>query len=217
MGKIISGVTDALGLTDTSGAQQAANIARDANANANALSKEQIALMKEQLDFQKSQYQDWKDIYGDLQTNLGDYYKNLNSDDIIAMKLQNQQREYQAAVKQMETEAAQRGITNSGLEYAAKSNATFQNAETRAAIRSTAKDEVVNKQLGFLGIGLGQGTQMLGQINNAGQNVNTAYGTGIQHNTNTMNSFLKQQTEFGLSNMDFMRQMAGAAMGYMTG
>ena len=78
MGKLVSGVTDALGLTNTKGEKRAAQAAATANANALAMSKDQIELAKQELAFQKEQYADWTNIYGDMQANLG--YRDWETD-----------------------------------------------------------------------------------------------------------------------------------------
>lgn len=210
----MSGITDALGITNRKGEKAALNAAKDANAQANALSKEQIALMKEELQFQKDQYQDWKDIYGDLQENLGDYYKNMSADNVIAMNLTQQQRAYQEATKEMEREFAQRGLAGSNMEAATKSSASFQNANTRATIRASADAYVAEKQTGFLGIGLGQGASMLGNIGAAAGNVGNAYNTGVGVNANMGANFLNQSTNLGLQNMRSMASIIGTATGY---
>lgn len=214
MGSIVGGITDAIGLTDNKGEKKAARNAANASAAATAMSKEQIALMKEQLEFQKTQYGDWKALYGDIQENLGDYYKNLDPVDVTAMGLQNQQVEFQAAVKAMEREAAQRGLSGSGLEFAAKSNAIFQNAEARARIRTNTPKEVAEQKLSFLGVGLGQGTQMLGLINQAGANANNAFATGVNAQTTMAGNFLNRQTQVGLANMETMNNIFGTVTGY---
>ena len=95
MGKVVGGITDAIGITDNEGERKAANAASDANAAATQLSKEQLEMAKAELQFQKDRYQDWQNIYGDIQENLGNYYKNLDPDQVATMGLQNQQREYQ--------------------------------------------------------------------------------------------------------------------------
>lgn len=212
-GGIIGGVTDAIGLTDYKGQKRAAAAASDANAAALEISREQIEFAKEQFEFQKEQYQDWKDIYGDVQENLGDYYKELDGDDLVAMGLQNQQREYQAAVKLMEKEATQRGLSGSGLEYAAKSTATFQNAEARANIRASSEAKANEQKLAFLGVGLGQGTAMLGAINGAVSNVNNASATAVNSRTSIANNFLNNSTSLSQSNSDTMGTLVGSFFG----
>lgn len=217
MGGIVGGITDAIGLTNHKGEKKAAQAAAAANAAGVAISKEQIELMKEQLEFQKDQYEDWKDIYGDIQENLGDYYKDMNAEDLTAMGLTQQQRSYQEAVKMIETEAAQRGLSGSGMEYAAKAAATFGNAEARAKIRTDAPEEVARRKMGFLGIGLGQGTQMLGAVNQAGANANQAFSTGVAFRGNMANSYLNQQTTLSTNNTNAMGQLVGTGLGWLAG
>jgi hypothetical protein len=217
MGKVFGKVTDAIGLTDYEGQEQAAKQAGFANAQQYKLTQESIKLQKETLEFQKEQYEDWQNIYGDIQENLGEYYSDLNPDDLTALGLQNQQREFQRAVKTMEREAAQRGISGSGIEYAAKSTATFQNAEARARIRTEADERVAEQKLGFLGIGLNQGQNMLGNINQASSNVNQAYGTGINSYTSTGNAYRNQYTNISGANMDAAGQVVGTVAGFIGG
>lgn len=213
MGKIFGGVTDALGLTDYEGQEEAAKQAGFNSAQQYALTKESIALQKETFAFQKEQYADWKDIYGSVQENLGKYYENLNPDDLTAMGLQNQQSENQRAISTIERDAAQRGISGSGMEFAAKSTATFQNAEARARIRSESDEKVAEQKLGFLGIGLNQGQAMLGNINQASANVNQAYGTGIQGHVNSAASYNKQYTTLSSNNQEAAWNVAGMIAG----
>lgn len=200
MGKVLGKVTDAVGLTNYSAEEKAAKAAGAASEQAYLLSKEQIA-------FQKEQYADWKNVYGDLQKNLGEYYKNLDGTKITAMGLQNQQIEYQNAVRAIEEDAAQKGISGSGIEFAAKSNATFQNAEARATIRSSADEKAQTEKLKFLGVGLGQGTQMLGVIGNA-------YGTAVNSRTSIAGQYIGQQTQLSTNNTNAIGDIVGAGTGY---
>lgn len=214
MGKVFGKVTDAVGLTNYSGEEKARKMAANANEAAIELQRENIALQKEVLDFNKEQYNDWKEIYGDIQENLGEYYNNLDPDDFIARGLQNQQREYQNAIKSIETQAAQRGISGSGLETAEKFRSTFQNAERRAEIRSSGDEEVNQQKLAFLGIGLGQGASYLGGVNTSASNVNNAYGTAINSRNSFGSNFIKQNAQFSLQNQSTVNDLAGSAAGF---
>lgn len=213
MGSIFGGITDAIGLTDHAGERKAANAANANAAAANAMSAEQIQLAKDQLNFTKEQYTDWKNIYGDVQTNLGEYYKNLTPDKITALGLENQQREYQQVEASIKRDFAQRGLTNSGQETTASTIAKVQNATARAKIRSSADQDVVNEQLKFLGVGLGQGTELLGVVGNAANNVTNAFATGINSRTNIANSYLGRANALGTANIDAMGQVVGSAIG----
>lgn len=200
MGKIVSTVTDAVGLTDTKGQEKAAKGAAAAQANSLAMTKEQLAFMKEQ-------YADWKAVYGDVQTNLGTYYKNLTPEKITALGLENQQREFQIASAEVDKMFAQKGIApTSGMAVHTKATATFQNAEARAKIRSSAEQDVADEKLKFLGVGLGQGAQMLGTISNA-------YNTGITTQANVGNNSLNNSTSLSQSNSNTM----GDIFGFLSG
>jgi hypothetical protein len=201
MGNIIGGVTDAVGLTNHKGEKQAASAAAEASAQGLIMTKEQIAIAKEQLDFQKEQYKDWEDIYGPVQKNLGEYFKNLSPDNLVTLGLEKQQKEFQQVQDTIQRDFAQRGLTNSGQELVITSQNKVQNATARAAIRANS-DTLANEQkMNFLGLGLGQGTQMLGQINNAAANVTGAYASGVNSRTGISNSYLGRATNLGVQGM----------------
>lgn len=216
MGDFIGGITDAVGLTNHKGEKKAAQQAAAANANALAMSKEQIELAKQELAFQKEQYADWTNIYGDIQANLGDYYKNLDPDKLVSLGLENQQREFQAVRTAVQQDFAQRGLSGSGQELAINNANAMTNATRRAAIRSSG-DQLVNDQaMQFLGIGLGQGTAMLGAVGAASANANNAYSTGVSSQTNIGNSYLNQSTNYGLASMRNMGEMySGVRQSYL--
>ncbi len=214
MGKVLGGVTDAIGLTDNKGEEEARKQAAISGERAYAMSKEQIELMKEELEFQKDQYQDWKDIYGDLQTNMGEYYNNLDADDYAVKGLQNSQREFQEALKLIEKNAASRGISGSGMEFGAVTSATLANSMNRANIRTNAEKAVMDEKMGFLGVGLGQGTAMLGTITAAGGNANTAFSTGVNSQTTMNANYLQQQSFLSGKNTDAMNDIVGTVSGF---
>ena len=196
----VGDITDALGLTDHEGEEKAAK-------NAAMQSERSYALTKEQIAFQREQYQDWKNIYGDIQENLGKYYNDLGADNIMALGLENQQREYQAVKKEIDRDFIQRGIDpNSPLATATAANLGFQNAEARAKIRTEAPAAAAKEKLGFLGVGLGQGTAMLGMLNNA-------YQSGAGNAAGLTNSYLNQQTQLSVQNSNTMNDLVGYATG----
>lgn len=166
-GGLLGSVTDFVGLTDYSGAadrQDAATQAVQSGTDASvAMFRENIKFQTEQLDYQKAQYQDWKNIYGDIQQNIGDYYKNLSGNTLASKQLQAQALEYNRANKEVTQQLAQRGISGGGLEAASQVAMGMQSAEQRATIRAGAEDMAQKEKMAFLGLGLGQGTQMLGQ------------------------------------------------------
>lgn len=200
MGKIFGKVTDAVGLTDYAGQEKAAKAAGASSAAALALTKEQIA-------FQKEQYADWKAVYGDLQKNLGEYYKKLTPEKVTALGLENQQKEFQAAMEQVDANFARRGISqDSGIVQATRAKATFQNAEARATIRTNAEQKVQDAKLGFLGVGLGQGTQMLGIVGNA-------YNTGINSQTGIATNAMSNYTQRSANNANTVGDLFGFLSG----
>lgn len=215
MGGLVSGITDAIGLTNTKGEKRAAAAASAANAQALAMSKEQIALAKEELDFQKAQYQDWKNIYGDIQENLGAYYKNLTPDKLVALGLENQQREFQQVDTAIRRELAQKGLEGSGIERAVTTDIAYKNAATRAGIRTSADRMVNEEKLGFLGIGLGQGTQLLGIIGNSAANATNAFSNAVNSRTSIAGSYLNQATNLGVQNSRAIADAIGAGGTYL--
>ena len=155
MGSVVHTVTDAVGLTDYAGAErreEAANKAADRS----------YALTDKQLEFQKKQYEEWKSIYGDLQENLNDYYSNMTTDKYITQSNQQVEQQFSLQQKRLQQTLAQRGIDNSGIEAAAQLAMSTKLAEDKANVRMTADDYVNKQKMQFVGLGLGQGTQMLG-------------------------------------------------------
>lgn len=212
MGSIVGGITDAIGLTNHAGEKKAAAAAAEANAQAYAMSKEQIELAKEELQFTKDQYNDWKAVYGDIQENIGNYYKDLTGDKLVALGLEKQQQEYQMVEKAIQRDFAQRGLANSGQETTASTIAKVQNATARAAIRASGDEAAIEKKLQFLGVGLGQGTQLLGVVGNSAANVTNAFSTGINSRTNVANSYLSRSTNLSVANQGAMADVVGAAV-----
>jgi len=192
-------VTDMVGLTDYAGEEEAKKIAKEQSDRSYKLTTDEIA-------FQRQQYNDWKNIYGDLQEDLGTYFKNLTGNKIAAEQVSSIQRESQAAQTQIDQALAQRGISGGGLEAQALQQNMLSSAMQKANVRASA-DQLANQQkAGFLGLGLGQGAQMLGVqagvsntgAGNAAGMSNTALGVGsqlsqanIKSNMNTLNQGLE--------------------------
>lgn len=211
MGNFIGKVTDTIGLTDHAGEKRAAEAATNAQNGANEMSKDAIDFQKQQLEFQKEQYADWNNVYGDIQKNLGDYYKNLDPDKLVSLGLENQQKQFQQVQDSIKRDFAQRGITNAGQEIALTANNAVQNATAKAAIRTNADQTANQAKMNFLSLGLGQGTQMLGTINNASANVGSAYNAGVNSLSNSAASYLNKSTQYGVQSMQSMADLAGAA------
>ena len=214
---VIHSTTDMVGLTDYAG-QQAAQDAANRNAD---LAREQAdrsyELTKDQLEFQKAQYDDWKNIYGPLQEDLGTYYKNLTGDKLAAQQIEAIQRESQQAQTNVDQQLAQRGLSQSGLQ----AEAIMRNQSTASMAKADARanaDQMANTQkMNFLGLGLGQGTQMLGiNANVANQGSSSAIGAmGVYGGMS--NSNLSASTTLSLNNQNTTNEWAGTAAGYLSG
>lgn len=220
MGSVIGAVTDGLGITDTESADHYADTADNMRARSASLSDRQIAASEDIMTFQQEEYQWWKDIYGTLQENLGDYYNNLDGDKLASLGLENQQIEFQKAEKAIQENYAQRGLADSGMAIADASKAELYNASARAGIRTSADDMANQQKMQFLSMGINQGTQMQGIINNAEANVNTAYTTGVNAATSLTNNYVNNQTALTTANMaqtatfwDNIMDMGGMAAG----
>lgn len=176
---LLGDVTDAIGLTDYSGAEKAQSQAMAAQASATdqslQIARENIEFQREVFQYQQTQYEDWKNTFGDLSENLGEYYKNLTASDKIVQGLQAESKESQRAQQQLSRDLSQRGISGGGLEAQTLTAMQAQSAQTRAGIRASAEDQVKAQQLGFLGLGLGQGTQYLGLNTQQAGTIGSAY------------------------------------------
>lgn len=188
MGNIVSKITDSVGLTDYKGAERDRKYASQQAGLANDRADEEVR-------FQREQYGDWKRVYGSLQDNLGDYYNNLSADDLATTGLQAQQTEYQQFRQEFDKQAAQRGVADSKFIESQQLQMGAGNAMERARIRAQAPEQVAQQQLGFLGVGLGQGGQMLG-INAQ------ASATAVGAATNASNMFA------GISKNTYSQSMA---------
>lgn len=191
MSNVIGGFTDMVGLTDNKGAAKAAKASA-------AAQQASVDMTEEQLAFQREQYDDWKNVYGDLQENLGNYYNNLDPKDYEARGLQAVQQEFQAAKSNVDRTLAQRGISSSGIQAATDVSFAQQLASTRAGVRLSAPETVAKEQQGFLGIGLGQGTQMLGiQANVASSGASNLTGYANSQSNNALTQSLANQNTMG--------------------
>lgn len=200
MGSVISDVTDAVGLTDHAGAEQARN-------DASAASAASTAMTKEQLEFQKEQYEEWKAIYGPLQEDLGTYFKNLTGDSMAASQIEAIQAEYQKSQQQIDQQLAQRGIRGSGLEASLTSQNIFQTGIAKATARSQSDQMAAQQKMGFLGLGLGQGSNMLGTQANLA-------ASGAANLMNRSSSLTGQSTALKTTSMDATGSLLGAGIRY---
>lgn len=209
MGGVLGDVTDFVGLTDYEGQENAQQAAVDASnrASANALK-----MAEDNIAFQKEQYTDWKAVYGELQDNLGDYYNNLSSSKYATQAIQANQQEFAKTSKQLDTSLAQRGLSSSGAQAASMTAMSQQLAQANATARYTAQDTVKQQQLGFLGVGLGQGSSMLGNIGTA---YNNGSSTSVQGGQLTAGAYQNQSSMIGglnASTVNLLGEVTGGAM-----
>jgi len=108
------------------------------------------------LAFEQQKYQDWQDTYGSIEDNLADYYSTLTPDYYEARGLEAFQTEQQAALENVRTTLAQRGIEDSGIAAATELAFAQEGAQQRAQIRATAPSLAAEEQRSFLQVGLGQ-------------------------------------------------------------
>ena len=197
-GGLIGKATDFVGITNHKGQEEAQDKQNQLADSSMAATQANIEMQREQLQFLKDQYKDWQDVYGDLQKNLGDYYKGLTIegeqakiDKNLSFTLQALATEYGMAEKQTKRQMMQAGLTGSGVEVASQVQTSNILASERARARAQADvmkadagDTIAQKQMGFLGLGLGQGTAMLGNMTQQAGLVGSAYGqrasTGMQ-------------------------------------
>jgi len=202
MGGVVHSVTDAVGLTDYKGQKEARKAAT-------AAAERSTQLTEKQVEFQKKQYADWKAVYGPLQENLGNYYKNLSPDKYSQQAVEQVQVETNNALKHIDTEFAQRGLDDSGIKAATEIAMQSNAANQKANIRANADDIVHNKQMQFLGLGLGQGTQMLGTIGNVASN-------GANAQAGIASSYNQTSSTLGAASMNALGGAIGTAVGVAT-
>lgn len=199
MGDVLGGVTDFIGLTDHKGEEEARDMAATQADRAYNLTKEAI-------EFQREQYEDWKNIYGPLQEDLGTYFKNITGDTITAQQLTEIQKSSQDAQRQTDIALAQRGLTGSGIEAQALMQNKYGTEMQKASVRANADQVAAERKMGFLGLGLGQGTQMLGI--QAGVS-----NTGAQVAGNQASSALKVGSDLSQFNTGATADLYGSILG----
>lgn len=221
-GGILGGITDAIGLTNysqqTSAQKASAAAAQYATDASVALARENIAFQKEQMDFQKQQYGDWESVFGSVSKNLGDYYKTLSGDTLAAKQITALNTELAKGEKELQTQLAQRGLSSSGINAAAMTQMALGGATAKASIRASAEEQAVAQKQGFLGLGLGQGTNMLGIQAQQSGNVGSAYGQGVNAQLQGGLGLAEVQSKYANSltqtNAAMMKDLAGGGMAF---
>lgn len=181
--------------TSYMGAKSSSKSADKALASADASSALQYDISMQQLEFQQQQYSDWENIFGPIQENLSSYYKNLSSDSIASLGIQNIEQSYVQSRQNLDTQLAKRGISNSGAAAAGLTSLENTRMLGKAEARTNAPQQAAQQQLGFLsaGLGLQSGLQ---------QGISNSYG-------NQMN-ILGQQSSNSLQQASQYTQQAAA-------
>lgn len=151
----------------TSAAKSSSKAAKSATASADAAAQLQYEASSEQLAFSKQQYEDWQSIYGPIQDNLSSYYKNLSSDSIASLGLQNIEKEYSRSTQLLDQALAKRGITDSGATTQGMTQLESARMLGRAEVKTNAPMVAAQQQSAFLSAGLGQQSNLQQGINNA--------------------------------------------------
>jgi len=217
MGSVLGGITDAVGLTDYQGQDRA----DDRSAEAMAMSKENAdrsyKLSTEELAFQKEQYAEWQGVYGELQEDIGEYFKNLTGDKIAADEVQRIQQEFQLGQRQTDLALSQRGLDQSGLSADLLNKNIYGASMAKAGARSGAEQKAMEQKMGFLGLGLGQGTQMLStQASLAGSAASNSAGMAGSFMGSSV-GYGNTAQKYSAANMGFTSDAFGTAIGYGTG
>ena len=219
-GGLLGGVTDAIGLTDYDGAEEQQAKALDAQTQAN---QDALAVTKENLKFQREQHQDWKNVFGDLQENLKEYYDRLDGSSTTAERIRVLNTELNKATKDTTQALTQRGLGTSGAMGQAISNINYQGAQQRATIRGMQEQDAINQKLGFLSLGLGQGTAYAGLV---GQAATSQASTGLQGGTALAGLYQAQGAQsmannYNVTNSLFTKpasdMIGSVSKGYVTG
>ena len=226
-GGLLGKATDFVGITNHKGQKEAQNKQNQMADSSMAATQANIEMQREQLQFLKDQYKDWQDVYGDLQKNLGDYYKGLSVDGEklkidtnLSFTLQALATEYAQAEKDTKRQMAQAGIEGSGIQAASQTLTNNAYASERARARAQADvektnagDIVAQKQMGFLGLGLGQGTAMLGTMTQQSGLAGNAYGQLASTAAGLSGNYMQRGWGREQSNISFNRENYNRLMG----
>lgn len=213
---LLGGITDAIGLTDYEGAEDAQKKAVQVQEKA---AGESLQIARENIAFQKEQYTNWYNVFGDLSENIKEYYDSTSAKNLSAQRIAAFNTELQKTEKDVTKALSQRGIATSGLTAQALTSLNYQGAQERARIRATAEEEDINKKLGFLSLGLGQGSAYAGIVNSASNtgaqsalSGGQLYGDALTNYGNTLYT-QSSDTESALKDLGVGAMKAGASGG----
>lgn len=173
-------------------AKSASSAASAATASADANAQLQYEASSEQLAFSKQQYDDWQSIYGPIQDNLSSYYKNLSSDTVAALGIQNIEKEYARSSQLLDQSLAKRGLSNSGATTQSMTQLESARMLGRAEVQANAPMVSAQQQSAFLSAGLGAQSQALSGINNAYGNQISLLGQQAANATSQANNYSNQ-------------------------
>lgn len=173
-------------------AKSASSSANAATASADAAARLQYEASSEQLAFSKQQYDDWQNIFGPIQDNLSSYYKNLSSDSVASLGIQNIEKEYARSSQLLDQSLSKRGITNSGATTQGMTQLESARMLGRAEVQANAPMVSAQQQQGFLSIGLGAQQQATAGINSAYGNQISLLGQQAANSTSQANNYSNQ-------------------------
>lgn len=173
-------------------AKSASKSSSAATASADAAARLQYEASSEQLAFSKQQYDDWQNIFGPIQDNLSSYYKNLSSDSVASLGIQNIEKEYARSSQLLDQSLAKRGITNSGATTQGMTQLESARMLGRAEVQANAPMVAAQQQQGFLSIGLGAQQQATAGINSAYGNQINLLGQQAANSISQANNYSNQ-------------------------
>lgn len=196
----IGGLTDALGMTDHKGALEAKKASDETARESHKITQQTLELSKDKLD-------DWDDAFGQTAQDLGDYFNNeLDGENTLVQKLQGQNVANQTATEQNSKNLAVSGRGGGRYEDYINARGEQTHQSKLASLRANEKKDVIKEQLGWVGLGLGQGTAWLAGVNNATGNASNSL---IQH-AGMQNDYAQTVTN---NNGAMMRQLTQTAGG----
>ena len=137
-----------------------------------------------------------------MQEKQAHYVNNYSGANVVANQLQQNNLGAQQARQDISRQLAQRGIGASGLEASALTQIGQKQYQQDAAIRNNQSTIASNKRMQFLGLGLGQGTQMLGTIGGVSNN-------GVDSATNLSGQQANLAGDYGVQGMRTIGRLAG--------
>lgn len=176
-------------------ASSASKSADRAYESADAASQLQYETSMQQLEFQQQQYADWENIFGPIQENLSSYYKNLSSDSIASLGIQNIEQSYVQSRQNLDTQLAKRGISGSGAAAAGLTQLESARMLGKAEVRTNAPQQAAQQQLGFLSAGLGLQSGLQQGISNTYGNQMQMYGQNAQTQLGQAGNYANQAAQ----------------------